>query len=203
MPLSKATSPTSSPVMRNSPAELSAEQFRSIGHALVDQIAEFIETIGERPVAPDKSPREVRALIGGDDLLSQRGEDPAAIIAQAAELLFSNSTFNGHPRFFGYITASSSPIGALADLLAASVNPNCGAWSLSPMATEIERQSVRWIADLIGFPRDCGGLLVSGGNMANMVCLIAAIRAKATSDVRAHGVGGREKLAVYASAEVH
>jgi glutamate/tyrosine decarboxylase-like PLP-dependent enzyme len=127
------------------------------------------------------------------------------MVGRAADLLFENSTFNGHPRFFGYITSSASPIGALADMLAATVNSNCGAWSLSPMATEIELQTIRWIAELIGYTTDCGGVLVSGGNMANMVCLIAAIRAKAGRgiDVRAHGVGAAPRLAVYASSEVH
>ena len=46
------------------------------------------------------------------------------------------------PRFFGYITASAAPIGILGDLLAAAVNPNVGAWSLSPVATEIEREQL-------------------------------------------------------------
>ena len=60
-----------------------------------------------------------------------------------------------------------------------ALNQNIGAWRLSPLATEIEGQAVRWIAELVGFPADCGGLLVSGGNMANFVCFLAARAAKA------------------------
>ena len=191
---------------RNSAAEMTPQQFRDAGHQLVDQIAEFLSTIGERPVAPASTPREMRAKIGGDNAgLPEGGADPATLVRDAAELLFENSTFNGHPRFFGYITSSASPIGALADMLAATINANCGAWSLSPIATEIELQTIRWIAELIGYTQDCGGVLVSGGNMANMVCLIAAIRAKAgaAADVRAHGVSSAPRFAVYASSEVH
>jgi aromatic-L-amino-acid decarboxylase len=188
--------------MRDSPAELTPEQFRAAGHVLVDQIAEFLSTIRDRPVAPAGTPREMRSRIGGNGLPDD-GADPAALVRDAATLLFDNSTLNGHPRFFGYITSSASPIGALADMLAASVNANVGAWSLSPVETEIELQTIRWIAELIGYDRSCGGVLVSGGNMANMVCLIAAIRAKAAVDVRARGLGSTERLAVYASAEVH
>ena len=77
----------------------------------------------------------------------------------------------------GYITSSAAPLGALADLLAASVNPNVGGWELSPIASEIEAQTVRWVAELVGYPADCGGLLVSGGNMANFVCFLAGRRA--------------------------
>jgi glutamate/tyrosine decarboxylase-like PLP-dependent enzyme len=83
------------------------------------------------------------------------------------------------------------------------VNANCGAWQLSPVATEIERQTVRWVADLIGFPAESGGLLVSGGNVANMVCLMAAIRAKATWNVRQSGAAGGKRLVLYASEDVH
>jgi glutamate/tyrosine decarboxylase-like PLP-dependent enzyme len=188
--------------MRDARADLSPDQFRAIGHELVDRIAEFLAELAHRPVAPDATPHAIRARFAADEPLPAAGADAAVIMREAAELLFDNSTFNGHPRFFGYITSSASPIGALSDLLAAAVNPNCGAWGLSPIATEIERQSIRWIAELIGFAPDCGGILVSGGNMANMVCLIAAIRAQAGWDVRAEGVSTR-RLAIYASSEVH
>jgi len=93
----------------------------------------------------------------------------------------------------------------LGDLLAAAVNANAGAWILSPMATEIEAQTVRWIAELLGYPADGGGLLVSGGNMANTVGLWAARAAMADWDVREAGVGaaGARPLRVYASGETH
>src|SRR4029079_17226030 len=72
-------------------------------------------------------------------------------------------------------------------------------------ATEIESQTVRWIASLIGYPVECGGLLVSGGNMANIVCFLAARAATADWDVRARGVGAgsNRQLRVYGSAEMH
>jgi glutamate/tyrosine decarboxylase-like PLP-dependent enzyme len=191
---------------RTSAAELSSSDFRTIGHELVDRIADFLASLPDRPVAPNSTPRAIRERLGGAGVPAS-GAEPATIMREAAELLFDHSTFNGHPRFFGYITSSAAPIGALADLLAASVNANCGAWALSPVATEMERQVVRWVAELIGYPSDAaaGGLLVSGGNMANIVCLIAALRAQAGWDVRAHGVGGGagQRLVVYASTEVH
>jgi len=189
--------------MRNSPAELSPADFRAIGHDLVDRVADFLATLPDKPVAPALTPRAMHARLGTSDSVPKNSEDAAKIAKHAAELVIGNSTFNGHPRFFGYITSSASPIGALADMLASSVNPNCGAWSLSPVASEIEKQSVRWIADLIGYPTASGGLFVSGGNMANMVCLIAAVRAQAGWDFRSLGVTGGKSLRVYASSEVH
>jgi len=196
---------------RTSPADLSPSAFRAIGHDLVDAIADFLASLPDRPVAPSTTPSAVRELLGGTTV-PVSGADPATIMREAAELLIDHSTFNGHPRFFGYITSSAAPIGALADLLASSINANCGAWGLSPVATEMERQAVRWVAELIGYPSDAGGILVSGGNMANIVCLIAALRSQAEWDVRAHGVGpgasgagggADRRLVVYASSEVH
>ena len=94
----------------------------------------------------------------------------AGLAEEAASLVFDHSLFNSHPRFWGYVTSPAAPIGILGDLLASSaVNPNIGSWMLAPMATEIEAQSVRWIAELIGYPSNCEGLLVSGGNMANLL----------------------------------
>ena len=106
-----------------------------------------------------------------------------------------HSLFNGHPRFMGFITSPAAPLGALGELLAAAVNPNVGGWMLSPMASEIEAQTIRWIAEMIGYPRDAGGILVTGGTMANFVAFLAARKAKVTWDARAHGMGGRRRPA--------
>ena len=190
---------------RITPLDLHPEAFRKLGYHLVDRIADFLASLPERPVTPGDAPHAVREALGAARPLPEHGTDPAQLLDQAADLLFDHSLFNGHPRFWGYITSSAAPIGALGDLLAAAVNPNLGAWFLSPMASEIEAQTVRWIADLLGFPTDCGGLLVSGGNMANFVCFLAARQAKAGWDVRAAGLSGGEarRLRVYGSKETH
>jgi aromatic-L-amino-acid/L-tryptophan decarboxylase len=184
---------------------MDADEFREAGHALVDRLADFLEGIPAGPVTRGESPVEVRAALGGEARMPEIGSDPRALLDRAADLLFEHSLLNGHPRFFGYITSSPAPIGILADMLAAGVNPNVGGWTLSPMATEIEAQAVRWIADLLGFPEGAGGLLVSGGNMANFVAFFAARAAHAGWDVRVAGVrpDGAPRLRVYASAETH
>ena len=111
----------------------------------------------------------------------------------------------GHPRFLAYIVGAPAPIGALADLLAAAVNQNVGAWHLAPMAAEIEAQSVRWIAELIGFPVTSGGLLTSGGNVANFVGFLAARDAKAPWPFGRRERPRRERraLRVYTTEETH
>jgi len=187
---------------RTAPLAMSSEEFRTLGTQLVNRIADFLESLPSRPVTPAESPADVRQALAASSSLPQSGADPGQLIHKAADLLFDHSLFNSHPRFWGYVTSSAAPIGALGDLLAAAVNPNVGAWLLSPMASEIEAQTIRWIAEMLSYPVDCGGLFVSGGNMANFVCFLAARQAKAQSDVRTKGVDGT-RLRVYCSKETH
>ncbi|MEJ2216485.1 MAG: aspartate aminotransferase family protein [Gemmatimonadota bacterium] len=188
------------------PVAMDSDTFRRAGHALVDRIAQLIQGLPDRPVTPGESPEQVRQMLGAADPLPAEGADPEALLEEAADLLIEHSLYNGHPRFFGYITASPTPIGMLSDLLAAAVNPNVGAWTLSPMASEIEAQAVRWMAELIGYPTDCGGILVSGGNMANFVGFLAArARAGASWKVREAGLRAPDasSFTAYVSAETH
>jgi aromatic-L-amino-acid decarboxylase len=184
--------------------EMSPDEFRRLGYRIVDRIAGWLGTLPNRPVTPGESPKSIRQLLGSRSI-PQLGCDPQLLLDEAADLLLDHSLSNGHPRFLGFITSSAAPIGALGDLLAAAINPNVGGWTLSPMASEIEAQTVRWIAEMIGYPSDAGGLLVSGGNMANLIGFIAARRAKANWDVRASGLlgGDGRRLCVYVSNETH
>lgn len=189
---------------RHSPAELSADEFRRLGHRLIDDLADFLAALPERRVSPGVSASSLRARLGQGGLPEQ-GADPASLLAEATALVTGDSVFNGHPRFMGYITSSAAPLGSLAELLAATVNPNCGSWGLSPIATLIEEQTVAWLAELVGCPPHTGGLLVSGGNMANMVGFWAGRAAKADWDLRGQGAQASDasRLVAYCSAETH
>jgi aromatic-L-amino-acid/L-tryptophan decarboxylase len=187
---------------RRSALAIGSEEFRALGYQLIDRIAIFLDSLPERTVTPGEAPSAVRKALQAELSLPRKGTDPAQLLQHAADLLFEHSLFNGHPRFWGYITSSAAPIGALGDLLAAAVNANVGAWSLSPMATEIEAQTIRWIAEMLSYPSDCAGLFVSGGNMANLVCFLAARQAKAGWNVRTMGMNN-SRLRVYCSKETH
>jgi glutamate/tyrosine decarboxylase-like PLP-dependent enzyme len=189
---------------RNSPIEMKPEEFRNVGYKVVDKIADFLDSLSDKPVSPGKTVAEIKQILGNNKL-PLNGTSAEKILEEAANLLFNYTTFNGHPKFWGYITSSATPIGSLADMLASSANPNVGAWGISPIATEIEAQTIRWIAEMIGYPQDCGGLMVSGGNMANFVGFLSGHRAKVNWDVRKEGIQGNDnsRLIVYASTEAH
>jgi glutamate/tyrosine decarboxylase-like PLP-dependent enzyme len=182
---------------------MSPAEFRDIGHKLVERLATFLEDLPKGPVTEATSPARLQALLG-NRALPEQGEAAERIVDEAAELLIRHSLFNGHPRFWGFITSSAAPIGALADLLASTINPNVGGWILAPIASEIERLTVRWIAELIGYPSDTGGLLVSGGNMANLVGFWVGRRVRTPWDLRTVGYDESARpLRVYASKETH
>jgi glutamate/tyrosine decarboxylase-like PLP-dependent enzyme len=186
------------PSKRDAILNMDPEEFRNLGHQLVDQISDFLASLSNRPLTTAERPSEIRSLLGQRSL-PDKGTDAGQLLNEVATLLFDHSLFNGHPKFWGYITASAAPIGILADLLAGAINPNLGAWLLSPVASEIEHQTIRWIAEMVGYPSDCGGVLVTGGNMANFVGFLAARHAiteqKSVNDLR--------NLRIYASDETH
>ena len=180
------------------------EEFRAIGHSLIDAVADFLARLPDAPTASPLLPDAMRGALGKHKM-PENGTDIAPVLAKFSRAFFEHSTHNGSPRFFGYITSSAAPVSALADLLAAAVNPNVGAWALSPIATEIENESIRWLTQFMGLAGRWDGVLVSGGNMANIVGFFAARKAKAKWDIRAKGVADPEsqRLVVYGSAEMH
>ena len=188
---------------RESPIEIITEDFKIIGHQLVDTIANFLDTINDKPVTTGETPKQIQAVLGNASL-PENGTSVSALFSKASDLLLNHSLLNGHPKFFGYITSSPAPIGALADLLAAAVNPNVGANILSPMATAIEKQTVKWLSEFIGVSPTYGGILVSGGNMANLTGFLAARTAKAPKSLKEDGlVNTLVEMVFYCSKTTH
>ena len=188
---------------RNNSIEINKEEFRKIGHQLIDDISEFLSNIDKKPVTVKESPSQIQNILGNTSL-PEMGIPATELITRTTDLLLNHSLLNGHPKFLGYITSSAAPIGALADLLAASVNPKVGAYILSPMATEIEKQTIQWLAEFIGVSPNYGGILVSGGNMANFTAFIAARTAKAPKYIKENGLSNiPKKLTIYCSKTTH
>jgi glutamate/tyrosine decarboxylase-like PLP-dependent enzyme len=170
---------------------------------LIERLADLLAHVRERRVTTGLSVSEIRDVIGAAAGMPDEGTGFEDLVAQTTQLLTEYSLYNGHPKFLGYITSSPAPIGMLADLLAAAVNSNVGAWTLSPVATEIETQTIRWIAELLAYPSTCSGVLVSGGSVANYVGIYAALR---SIFPREAAEGTPERMAqatLYASSETH
>ncbi|MDQ3995577.1 MAG: pyridoxal-dependent decarboxylase, partial [Gemmatimonadota bacterium] len=140
-------------------------EFRTTGHYLIDYLADYLEHIEERPLFPKVEPRELYRMF--DEPLPQRPTSAEGVMREIEEKLIPYSTHVGHPGYMGLITPSPSPVGILADLICSALNQNPGAYTIGPSAVAIERRTVRWLTDLIGWGEGAGGTLTSGGMMAN------------------------------------
>lgn len=188
---------------RETPIDMTGDEFRRQGYALIDSLASFLDDIPQKRVTSGESPATIHELLGTAGL-PEYGADTSEILRNATELLVNHSLLNGHPKFLGYITGAAAPIGALADLLAAVVNPNVGANILSPAATAIEKQTVKWLVELLGLPANYGGILVSGGNMANFTAFLAARTARAPGNLKEDGLKQLPaELMIYCSKTTH
>ncbi len=187
---------------RETPVTISKEEFKKAGYHLIDTIAEFFDIIKSKPVTTGESPKQLQTILG-NAALPENSRSANEILSVASHLLLNHSLLNGHPKFFGYITSSPAPVGALADLLAAAVNSNVGANILSPMATEIEKQTIKWLSEFIGVNTNYGGILVSGGNMANFTAFLAGRTAKAPKSIKENGISVTNKLLVYCAKTTH
>lgn len=163
---------------------------------------EFLSKLRGLPIARSWKGRDFAREL--DLRVPDEPDAPAQLTDLLRKLVFDNSMYPGHPGFMAYITGAGTIAGAAADLIAAAINQNAGAYRLAPAATEIEQFTTRWFArEVFGMPSTAGGLFVSGGAMANFVALKAARDKTMGYDVRANGVGQPGKVAWYASAECH
>jgi aromatic-L-amino-acid/L-tryptophan decarboxylase len=177
------------------------DRARAFTDRAVDLYDEFLRRLPELPLTHGEPATAVRAAVAIDVPEEPMPEDE--LFAYLRELVFEHSFFAGHPRFMAYVSGAGTVPGVGADLLAAGVNMNVGGWVLSPGATEIELNLTRTFASWFGLPEGSGGIIVSGGAMANFVALKAARDHRAGWDVRAAGVAGGPPLTMYLSEETH
>ena len=176
-----------------------ANEFRDLGHKVVDLLAGYLDGIENQRVFPDVEPRTVNQLFA--ESLPQDPSSPDSVLEELQSKLLPYCTHVGHPGYMGLITPSPSPVGIIADLLCSGLNQNVGTYSIGPSAVAMERRVVRWLTDLCGYGDNAGGNLTSGGMMANFIGL--KVGRDAVSKDRSQHEGIRDRWAVYVSEERH
>src|SRR5579885_3488497 len=172
--------------------------FRRLAHRALDDALDMLATVEERPVWRSV-PAAVRAEFKTP--LPQQGAGAEAAYQDYQRLVAPYPLGNIHPRFWGWVIGTGTPMGVVADMLAATLNPNCSDFDHG--AAFVEAQVIDWLKQMLDFPQEASGLLVSGGSVANLVGINVARSARAPFPVREQGLTQQARLTFYASTETH
>src|SRR6184192_2285996 len=170
----------------------SADEIRDWGNSVIQLMSDYLRSLRDHGVYRHMFSRRIRNPL--DAALPTKGTDFGGLLKVFREDIIPFSRQNAHPRMFGYVQSPGAPIGAFADLLASILNANLTIWRSAPAPVELERLTIDWVRQILGFNPEAGGLFVSGGSMANLAALAAARQTKQDSLGR---------LRIYASRETH
>lgn len=189
---------------RTSTLDLPREELRELARVMGGLAMDYMESAASLPVFPETSAAQLGRMFRGPLPTEGVGLEK---LEQDCVRVIGHSRHNGHPRMFGYVASPATPVGAFAALLASALNSNVTSWRSAPAPTEIEHVTVGWLAELIGYKgagqnEAAGGLLTSGGSMANLDALFIAHRAKAAEGGGGVDGGTREASGAAASGDV-
>lgn len=175
------------------------EAMRALGHQMVDDLIDYWAGIREqkiwRPI-----PEEVKEVF--DQPIPEQGQSPEEVYREFKQYIFPYNKGNVHPRFFAWIQGTGTPMGTFGDLLASGMNPNTAIGEHSAMY--VDRQVVNWCKELMNFPSEASGILVSGGSMANITALTVARNSFGEEKIRQKGLKAASgQLLIYCSVETH
>jgi glutamate/tyrosine decarboxylase-like PLP-dependent enzyme len=173
------------------------QQMRQLGHQMIDDVMDYLENIGKQPVWKP-IPAEVKNFLATD--IPQEPQDIDSVYQEFKQYIFPYTKGNIHPRFFAWVQGTGTPLGVLADLLAATMNPNVTIGEHASLY--VDQQVVNWCKQMLNYPAEASGILLSGGSMANITALTVARNHQAS--VRKEGLFNiGSQMTLYCSAETH
>ncbi len=166
---------------------------------MVGDMMAYLQGLEEQP-SWGPIPMEVKQYLKQDIPLTPQA--PEEVYKEFKENILPFNKGNIHPRFFAWVQGTGTPLGALADLLASTMNPNVTIGEHAPMY--VDKQVVEWCKQLLNYPKDSSGILVSGGSMANITALTVARNSFLGLSIREEGlVQINKQLVIYCSTETH
>jgi aromatic-L-amino-acid decarboxylase len=189
--------PTSSP-------DLPGDDFRRLGHELIDWVSDFLARGEEIPVFPQTRPGEIRQQLPAAP--PENGESLDNFLADVERIIMPGMAHWNHPRCFAYFNSSGSGPGILGEILATAFNVNSMLWHSCPAATELEEHTLDWLRQMLGLPAEFRGIIYEGGSTSTFHALAAARESLADLEIRERGLTGRGEvplLRIYASEQAH
>ncbi len=181
---------------------MTPEEFRRIGHALVDWIAEYRSGIEQLPVMSPVAPGAIRAELPARP--PERGATLDSIVDDLNRIILPGITHWNHPGFFAYFPSNTSFASVLADLTAAGLGAQCMSWQTSPAATEVEEMMMEWLRQMVGLSPQFTGVIQGFASTATLCALLCARERSTNFSQDRGGLQAEEKgLIVYASEESH
>jgi aromatic-L-amino-acid decarboxylase len=183
--------------------DMNAEEFRRIGHELIDWIADYFEKIDDLPVLAAVEPGDLKAKLPSTP--PAQGEPMADIVADLDRLIVPALTHWSHPSFFAYFATSTSAPGIFGELLSAAFDNKAMLWRTSPASTELEEVVLDWLRQMMGLDPGMQGIIYDTASVSTLHALAAA-REGVEQRIREEGMSGRPDLPllrVYVSEQSH
>jgi aromatic-L-amino-acid/L-tryptophan decarboxylase len=180
---------------------MTPDDFRKLGHELIDFIASYRERVHDLPVMAQVKPGEIRASLPASP--PEQPEDLSGIVSEIGKLE-SGFTHFQHPRFFGYFPSNADLSSVLGDLLSSGLGQLGLNWQSSPALTELEELTCDWMRQLLGLPETFKGVIQETASTASLVALLCARERTTQHSQTKGGLQAEEKpLMVYASSQSH
>jgi len=157
------------------PLEPDAAEMRRLVDLAMQRIVPHIESLPQQPAHNTEGAAEfARTLI---EPLPQKGEAYEVILDRLFEEYIPRSFNAPGPGYLAYIPGGGIFFSAIADLISDAVNRYVGVFAAAPALAQLEANVVRWLCEIVGYPAGAGGVLTTGGSLANFSAIVAARRA--------------------------
>lgn len=181
---------------------MTPEQFRQHGHQLIDLIADYRQTIAERPVMAQVEPGYLKAAL--PVAAPHQGEPFEAILDDFNKLVMPGLSHWQHPDFYGYFPSNGTLSSVLGDFLSTGLGVLGLSWQSSPALSELEETTLDWLRQLLGLSTQWSGVIQDTASTSTLVALICARERASDFALTRGGLQGQPKpLIVYASAHAH
>jgi aromatic-L-amino-acid decarboxylase len=181
---------------------MTPEEFRRLGHAVVDWIADYRTKVGDLPVMSTVEPGAVRAA-----LPEGPPEDPEpfeAVLRDLDAVILPGLSHWQSPRFFGYFPSNGALASVLGDFLSTGLGVLGLSWQSSPALSELEEVVCDWMRRMVGLPPEFRGVIQDTASTSTLVALVCARERAGAYALAGEGLQGRgPRLTVYVSAESH